>query len=398
MDSNTGGSRSYCKSCGKGPVHIFHELANVPVQSVLNISSRRRAYEFPVGNIALGFCSDCGFISNTAFDPRLVKYDTGYEATQAFSATFNAFARRQAEDLIRRYNLHGKHLVEIGCGNGEFLTLLCEMGDNRGVGFDPAYVEGRVKTDGRVRVNFVKDYFSEKHAGESPVDFIYCKMTLEHIVNVSEFIRTVRRFIGARKGTAVFFQVPSVKRILSDCAFEDVYYEHCSYFSAGSLARLFRRSDFEVLGLGTDYDDQYIMIDSRPSEGNPKGVAEGDDLALLKNLVQAFPEKYGRKIAWWQKRLEEVCLNKQRAVIWGAGSKGVAFLTALQIHDEIKYAVDINPYRQGTYLAGTGQEIISPDFLKDYRPDLVIIMNSVYKQEIERDLAEMGLSPEIIPL
>jgi hypothetical protein len=49
-------------------------------------------------------------------------------------------------------------------------------------------------------------------------------------------------------------------------------------------------------------------------------------------------------------------------------------------------------------LAGTGQEIISPDFLKDYRPDLVIIMNSVYKQEIERDLAEMGLSPEIIPL
>ena len=41
-------------------------------------------------------------------------------------------------DLIRRYDLRGKEVIEIGCGKGEFLSLLCEVGDNRGVGFDPA--------------------------------------------------------------------------------------------------------------------------------------------------------------------------------------------------------------------------------------------------------------------
>ncbi len=60
--------------------------------------------------------------------------------------------------------------------------------------------------------------------------------------------------------------------------------------------------------------------------------------------------------------------NNQKVVLWGGGSKGVAFLTTLNITDQIKYAVDINPYKHGTFLAGTGQEIVSPEFLKDYNP------------------------------
>ena len=88
--------------------------------------------------------------------------------------------------------------------------------------------------------------------------------------------------------------------------------------------------------------------------------------------------------------------NNQRVVLWGGGSKAVAFLTTLGIRDEIQYAVDINPHKHGAYLAGTGQEVVAPAFLRSYRPDLVIIMNPVYVDEITRDLAAMGLQPEIV--
>ena len=77
-------------------------------------------------------------------------------------------------------------------------------------------------------------------------------------------------------------------------------------------------------------------------------------------------------------------------------SKGVAFLTTLgQSIDDIAYAVDINPIKHGTFMAGTGQEIVAPEFLREYRPDVVVIMNPVYRAEVTADLSALGLSPQI---
>jgi hypothetical protein len=78
-------------------------------------------------------------------------------------------------------------------------------------------------------------------------------------------------------------------------------------------------------------------------------------------------------------------------VVWGSGSKGVAFLSALGGGSEIEYVVDINPFRQGKFMAGTGQEIVSPAFLADYKPDVAIAMNPIYRGEIQDDLRRMGL-------
>jgi len=105
---------------------IFYDLEQVPVHSVLLHSSWQEAIEFPKGDICLGYCSVCGFISNVSFDPGLQNYFTHkYDATQAFSDTFNAFHRNLALRLIDQYDLHDKRIVEIGCGQGEFLDLLC---------------------------------------------------------------------------------------------------------------------------------------------------------------------------------------------------------------------------------------------------------------------------------
>ena len=84
------------------------------------------------------------------------------------------------------------------------------------------------------------------------------------------------------------------------------------------------------------------------------------------------------------------------AVVWGAGSKGATFLNSLKIKNQIKYVVDINPRKQGKYIAGTGQKIVTPDFLINYQPDSVIIMNPVYIKEIYQMINEMGIFPDLI--
>ena len=80
----------------------------------------------------------------------------------------------------------------------------------------------------------------------------------------------------------------------------------------------------------------------------------------------------------------------QTAVLWGSGSKGVAFLTTLGLTEEVRCAVDVNPYRHGYFMPGTGHRIIGPDALPSLQPDVVIIMNAIYRPEITVSLQERG--------
>ena len=96
-----------CPCCYSEGMNIFHKLENVPVNSVLNQKARDQAVSFPRGDITLGFCDHCGFVSNVAFDPALLEYSEEYESTQSYSSTYSAFARQQAKQIIERHHLHG---------------------------------------------------------------------------------------------------------------------------------------------------------------------------------------------------------------------------------------------------------------------------------------------------
>ncbi len=388
-------SRS-CPNCGHRGMSVFYKLDNVPVHSVLLLKTREEALKYHKGDISLGFCPNCGFISNLAFDPNVHEYSSRYEGTQAFSSTFNTFHKNLAKHLIERYDLHEKNIIEIGCGQGEFLTILCRLGRNHGVGFDPAYIRRHNNSFETDDIIFINDFYSEKYA-DYRADFICCKMTLEHIQQTADFVNAIRRSIGNNSQTIVFFQVPNVGRILRGLAFWDIYYEHCSYFSLGSLARLFRNCGFDVIDLWKDYYDQYLMIVASPGSGKEHSIlSQENDMETLSQDISWFTENLPRKFEEWQKRLNSIKENKKRAVIWGAGSKGVAFLTTLKIQDEIRYAVDINPHKHETYMAGTGHQIVGPDFLQEFQPDIVIIMNPIYSAEIQQGLRRLNLSAELI--
>src|ERR1700761_5181881 len=120
-------SLASCPNCRVGNMEVIHHVQGVPVHSVLLMPTREVAVSYPKGDIALGYCSHCGFVSNTLFNTAVHEYSAQYEETQGFSGTFRAFLARLAQSLIDKFDLHGKKIVEIGCGKGEFLTLLCEM-------------------------------------------------------------------------------------------------------------------------------------------------------------------------------------------------------------------------------------------------------------------------------
>ncbi len=351
-----------------------------------------------MGSLRLAFCEACGFVQNNAFDPLLIDYSEGYEDSQAFSQRFLAFARGLADRLTQTYELRGGQVLEVGCGKGDFLALLCEVADAHGLGIDPSYPPGRQRDEARGRLEFIADYYTRADR-ERRFDLFCCRHTLEHLPEVGEFVSMVADGMIASPGSVAFFEVPDVTRVLEELAFWDLYYEHCSYFSPGSLARLFRRCGFQVLRVAREFDEQYVMLDVR--RGDPEAVPredEEDDLARLSAAVERFTQAIPPFLDGWRKKLGDLRERGRKAVLWGAGSKAVGFLTTLEVAEEIEYVVDINPHKHDMHLAGTGHRIVAPAFLQEYKPDLVIVMNPVYTDEIRGELSAMRLEPEVMAL
>jgi SAM-dependent methyltransferase len=381
-----------CPGCGGWQWRIFLELPAVPVNCVALWPTREAARQCAMGSIHLAFCSHCGVIFNQAFEAALLRYDTNYDNSLHFSPVFQQYAQELVDDLIRRYQLHGKNIVDIGCGKGEFLALLCSAGDNRGLGFDPAYVEGRANPSAGQGFRVIHDYYSDAYA-DCPADFVCCRQVLEHIPNPRVFLANIRRAIGDRSTTGVFFEVPNVLFTLRQMAIWDIIYEHCLCFSPASLQRLFASSAFEVVRTYESFGGQYVCLEARPMATQEGSGVAGDPTELngLSKDVELFADNYRRKVEHWRTTLEEIARSAQRAVLWGAGAKGATFLNALRDHGDIKYVVDINPNKQGRFVPGTGQKVVPPEFLVQYKPKFVVITNPNYKAEIVKTVAGLGL-------
>ena len=111
-----------CPNCQTAGMDVFYEADDIPVHSCMMLEHREQALAFPTRDLALGFCTACGFVSNVLFDASVQQYAVGYEEQQSFSPRFRRFQSEMIAGLIERYDLRGKDIVEIGCGKGDFLV------------------------------------------------------------------------------------------------------------------------------------------------------------------------------------------------------------------------------------------------------------------------------------
>ncbi len=389
-------SENPCPICGSKHLQVFFEVSDVPVHCNILWPSQDVAQICPRGDIQLAYCPVCSFVTNLKFEPDRLEYTEAYHNPLHFSPYFRVYARSLAEQLIDRYDLNNKDIIEIGCGDGYFLKLLCELGNNHGVGFDPACSEKETQFELENQVKFIQDIYSERYDNYQG-DLVVCRQTLEHIQNPKGFLKELRQAIGNLINSYVFFEVPNALNIFQNLSVWDIIYEHCSYFTPVSLSFTFSTSGFHVCDVTTEFEDQFLCIHARPS---PQNIPESNykypsKVNQIPSYITSFATNYQNKVEMHRCKLENIKSKGQRAVVWGAGSKGVTFLNALK-NSQIEYVVDVNPHKQGMYIPGTGQRIVPPEFLQEYRPNFIIVMNPIYKGEIQEVAKNLDLTTKFV--
>lgn len=386
----------FCNVCGCEDIRQVVNIPATPVFCNVLFQNRTDAINAVTGDISLCFCNRCGHSFNANYDSSLMTYNQSYDNTLHYSKRFREYVNRLVKNLVDTYHIHDKDIIDIGCGKGDFLELICDYGNNKGVGFDPSFEPERFKkTEKKTRFTVIKDYYSGKYAGYH-ADLIACRQVLEHIENPFSFLNMIARTIRPENGTILFLEVPNALYTLKDLGIWDLIHEHCSYFSSTSLVYLFNQVGLNPLNIEESFGGQYLGIEGTLQSSRPiKNDISVVHSKALPELVEAFSDHYYQKIAIISEKLDRLQKNGSVTVLWGAGSKGVTFLNVMKQYGSINWAVDISPHKHGKFIPGSGQEVIAPDRLVEIKPNHVLVLNPLYLNEIQETLRSHKVLCEI---
>lgn len=307
----------------------------------------------PRGDIRLIEDLTSGLVRNDAFDPTLVDYDSAYQNEQANSAPFLRHLNWAAALISENMGL--EDLVEVGCGKGTFLELLARRGASI-TGFDPTYEGDNPLIE--------KHYFGPEQ-GLSGKGLVL-RHVLEHIPDPYEFLCQLRDANGG--GGLIYIEVPCFDWICQERSWFDIFYEHVNYFRLTDFQRMFGT----LAAIGRCFGGQYLYVvgdlaSLRPPEYDPAAA-----LTFPDDFSASLPDKNERP--------------PSSDVVWGGASKGVIYaLLRERASAPVAAVVDINPGKQGRFLAGTGLRVCAPDELLPTLPELtrIIVVNPNYSEEIK---------------
>lgn len=337
---------------GGDPTRVLYEQRELPIFQNRMYNSAEDAHDCPRGDLVLVENLNSGLVYNAAFRPELMRYDDHYQNEQALSPLFHAHLESVA-DIIER-QMGRASLIEVGCGKGYFLELLAARGFDI-TGFDPTY-EG---SNPRVQ----RHYFSPGVGIRG--DGLVLRHVLEHVQDPYQFLEQLRLANGG--GGKIYIEVPCFDWICQHRVWFDLYYEHVNYFRISDFHRMFGK----VLESGRLFGEQYLYV-----------VAELASLRLPQREARDavdFPSDFTARLSHSPAGIGA------RTAIWGGASKGVIFaLLKERAGMPISTVIDINPAKQGRYIAATGLRVQPPAEALAELPEAstIYVMNSHYLEEI----------------
>jgi SAM-dependent methyltransferase len=322
-----------------------------------------------------------------------------YAYFSSFADSWVEHARRYSVLMRERFGIGRDSLVMEIASNDGYLLQHFVAAAVPVLGIEPAANIAKVAQDKGIRteVCFHGRTSADKIVAKyGQADLLLGNNVLAHVPDLNDFVAGMKRLL---KPTGVItMEFPHLQRLMEQNQFDTIYHEHFSYFSFFTVEQVFAAHGltlFDVDELSTHGGS--IRIYARHEQDNSKPVSEraqqlrARELALGFNRLQTY-QNFAEQVKSTKRKILSLLIelkNRGSSIVgYGAPGKGNTLLNYCGIRtDLLSYTVDRNPYKQGKYTPGTHIPILSPDAIRDTRPDYVFILPWNLKDEISAQMS-----------
>lgn len=305
-------------------------------------------------------CPKCGLVQ---FDCKPVSYYRDVIRSGGYSSTMHDLRYSQYKHLIETYHLEGKKFIEVGCGQGEFLSVLNEFPvKTYGIEHKATLVELAKSKGLNVVQGFVES--GECKIQGAPFDVFLSFNFLEHQPNPNEMLEGI--YNNLTDDGMGLITVPSLEYILEHDGYYELIRDHLAYYSFETLRFLLEKNGFQVLEQQIVNRDTIAMIVSKRKKVN------------ISNLIDSYSYIKEETLNYIISQLN----IGRRVGIWGASHQGFTLAATADLGEKVTYIIDSAPFKQGKFAPTSHIPIISPDDAVKDPVDTIIIIAPGYTNEI----------------
>lgn len=311
-------------------------------------------------NLNLHQCMNCGLIQ---FDCEPVDYYRDVIRSGGYSTTMTELRRKQYSYLIDKYDLEGKKFLEVGCGQGEFLSVLTEFPVEA---YGIEHEEDLVKLAKDKKLNVKKDFMENENSiiEGAPFDVFLSFNFLEHQPNPNDMLKGI--YNNLTENGMGLITVPSFEYILENDGYYELIRDHIAYYTFDTLKFLLEKNGFIVLEEEMINRDTISVIVKKRSKTD------------ISNIIESY-SKITKQINEYINTLKN---ENKHVVIWGASHQGFTIASTAKLNDKIDFIIDSAPFKQGKYAPSSHIPIISPEDAMKKDIDSIIIIAPGYVPEI----------------
>jgi 2-polyprenyl-3-methyl-5-hydroxy-6-metoxy-1,4-benzoquinol methylase len=386
-----------CRHCNTKLLNSFIDLGSAPPSnSFLNKKNMNAAEKWYPLHVMV--CKNCWLVQTEDFVQANEIFSSEYAYFSSFSSSFLLHAKRFVEDMVSQFSLD-KHstVVEVAANDGYLLQYVKE----RGI---PCYgIEPTTSTAYAARergIDIVEEFFGSRLADDlvkngRQADLTVANNVLAHVPDINDFVSGFAKIL--KEDGVATFENPHLLKLVEQKQFDTIYHEHYSYLSVSSVIEVFKTNgltlfdveELPVHGGSLRYYAQRSDTGQKLISDNVRYLQEKENKAGMKhiNFYQGFQASAELIKINFLAFLIEQKSKGNTVVAYGAAAKGNTMLNFCGVkQDLIKFIVDKNPAKQGKYMPGSRIPIKEEKYIRESKPDYIVILPWNLKKEVIQQL------------